>query len=164
MMDAPAGSNEAISFHSAIPMSGMHSRRAVAYDLAIGQACSIDDEVFYAYLCRVADWRLGWKKNYRDGRNGIAPNSSDVDLPNEALVALYRAENEVNRHLIDATDLYRSNREPNYDRAGSAASSGGGFLPGCALSASIPTLVESETIGDRQRSVHLAPGVSGAYR
>ncbi|WP_414631306.1 effector protein Tle3 domain-containing protein [Achromobacter sp. UBA2119] len=27
----------------------------------------MDDEVFYAYLCRVADWRLSWETNYRDG-------------------------------------------------------------------------------------------------
>ncbi|WP_313371493.1 DUF3274 domain-containing protein [Achromobacter animicus] len=164
MMDAPAGSNEAISFHSAIPMSAMHSRRAVAYDLAIGQACSIDDEVFYAYLCRVADWRLSWKKNYRDGRDETALNSSEADQPNNALVALYRAENEINKRLIDATDLYRSNRLPEQNAAGIAGSAGGGFLPGSTLSAPIPILVVSETVSERERSVHTVSGKPGAYR
>ncbi|HAP26088.1 MAG TPA: hypothetical protein DCR74_10775 [Achromobacter sp.] len=164
MMDAPAGGNEAISFHSAIPMNAMHSRRAVAYDLAIGQACSIDDEVFYAYLCRVADWRLSWKENYRDGRDETALNSIEVDQPNSALVALYRAENEINKPLIDATDLYRSNRQPEQNPAGIAGSAGGGFLPGSTLSAPLPTLIVSETISERQRSVRTMSGKPGAYR
>jgi len=164
MMDAPAGSNEANSFHSAIPMSAMHSRRAAAYDLAIGQACSIDDEVFYAYLCRVADWRLSWKMIYGDGRDDTESDSGEVVQPDSALGFLYRAESETNRLLIEATDLYRSNREPKQDRAGFAGSRGGGVLPGSTVSASIPNLVQSETISERERRDHAAPDKTGAYR
>lgn len=164
MMDAPAGSNEAISFHSAIPMSAMHSRRAVAYDLAIGQACSIDDEVFYAYLCRVADWRLSWKMIYGDGRDETESDPSKAGQPDSALRFLYKAENEINRRLINATDLYRSNREPTRDRAGFAGSRGGGVLPVSTVSASIPTLVQSETVRERERGDHVVPGKIGAHR
>lgn len=164
MMDAPAVSNEAISFHSAIPMSTMHSRRAVAYDLAIGQACSIDDEVFYAYLCRVADWRLSWRQVYGDGRDDAASDLRVSTQPDSALAALYRAENEINKRLIDATDLYRSNREPARDASGLAEAAGGGFLPRSTLSAPIPTLIVSETVSERERSVRAEPRKIGACR
>lgn len=164
MMDMPAGSNEALSFHSAIPMSALHSRRAVAYDLAIGQACSIDDEVFYAYLCRVADWRLSWAQIYWDGRDEAVSDSRVSSQPDSALAALHEAENAINKRLIDATDLYRSNREPGQDAAGLARAAGGGFLPESTLSAPIPTLIVSETISERERSVHAEPARTGAYR
>ncbi|ULU23588.1 T6SS effector phospholipase Tle3 domain-containing protein [Dyella terrae] len=51
-----------LSFHSAIPANPMHSQRVLAYDVAIGPTLSVMEEGFYAYLCRVADWRLDWQK------------------------------------------------------------------------------------------------------
>ncbi|WP_236183643.1 T6SS effector phospholipase Tle3 domain-containing protein [Pseudomonas protegens] len=161
MMDAPAGSNEPVSFHSAIPMSSRHSRRAVAYDLAIGQACSIDDEMFHAYLCRVADWRLSWIRGYRLGQS--ESDSGSATVPDGALFSLYTAEAESNRKLIDATDLYRSNIEPEYDAAGRMSSSGGGILPSSTINAPTPTLVLNETISDRERSA-FATGASQGGR
>ncbi|WP_286898920.1 hypothetical protein [Achromobacter sp. UBA2119] len=79
-------------------------------------------------------------------------------LPDSALAELYEAEIDINKRLIDATDLYRSNREPMQDAAGLAGAAGGGFLPGSALSAPIPTLIVNETISERERSVHAARG------
>ncbi|MEN5162065.1 effector protein Tle3 domain-containing protein, partial [Achromobacter spanius] len=143
MMDAPAGSNEAISFHSAIPMSAMHSRRAVAYDLAIGQACSIDDEVFYAYLCRVADWRLHWKRE--DGAWKRSQDITSSHAPDESVLQCYENELEANKKLIAATSLYRSNRRPSPDRP----MEGGGFLPTITLDAVYPSLVAWQSVKDR---------------
>ena len=53
---------EPLSFHSAIAANPIHSQRVLAYDVAIGPTQCVMDEAFYAYLCRVADWRLDWKK------------------------------------------------------------------------------------------------------
>ena len=57
---------EALSFHSAIPNNPEHSRRVLAYDVAIGAGESVDDVTFYAYLCRVADWRLDWERTHTE--------------------------------------------------------------------------------------------------
>ncbi|MFJ3464592.1 DUF3274 domain-containing protein [Achromobacter spanius] len=152
MMDAPAGSNEAISFHSAIPMSAMHSRRAVAYDLAIGQACSIDDEVFYAYLCRVADWRLHWEK--RDGTWGDSQDTETSNEPDEAVLRCYEAESEANRNLIADTSLYRSKMRP----PPGGPLRGGGFLPQMTLDADYPSLVAWQSVKDRDQGRGLQCG------
>ncbi|HAP27516.1 MAG TPA: hypothetical protein DCR74_18225 [Achromobacter sp.] len=151
MMDAPAGSNDPISFHSAIPMSAMHSRRAVAYDLAIGQACSIDDEVFYAYLCRVADWRLHWRK--RDG-NWRIQAAAMTDEPDEPVLQCYRAELKGNKELIDETSVYRSDKIPPPD----GPLQGGGFLPKRTLDADYPSLVVSQSVEDRYQACGLQCG------
>ncbi|MDH0091465.1 DUF3274 domain-containing protein [Achromobacter mucicolens] len=156
MMDAPAGSNEAISFHSAIPMSAVHSRRAVAYDLAIGQACSIDDEVFYAYLCRVADWRLNWKRE-----DGVWRSSQDItssNAPDEPVLQCYENESEAHRKLIAATSLYQSNKRPSPDRP----VEGGGFLPKSTLDANYPSLVAWQSVKDRDEGCDLQcePGMN----
>lgn len=145
MMDAPAGSNEAISFHSAIPTSATHSRRALAYDFAIGQACSIDDETFYAYLCRVADWRLDWGKKEGGWRNSQVTTPRDV--PSAAVLKHYKAEPDENKELIDATCLYRSNVVP----PPSKSTEGGGFLPKKTLEADYPSLVVWQTLEDRDQ-------------
>ncbi|HAP26090.1 MAG TPA: hypothetical protein DCR74_10785 [Achromobacter sp.] len=142
MMDAPAGSNEAISFHSAIPMNAMHSRRAVAYDLAIGQACSIDDEVFYAYLCRVADWRLDWE---REDETWRSETKATRDEPDEPVLQCYENESEMNRKLIADTCLYRSDKMP----SPGGAPEGGGFLPKVTLDADYPSLVAYQSVEDR---------------
>ncbi|MDH0094926.1 DUF3274 domain-containing protein, partial [Achromobacter mucicolens] len=151
MMDAPAGSNAPISFHSAIPMSAMHSRRAVAYDLAIGQACSIDDEVFYAYLCRVADWRLHWERRDETWRTQVAATS---DEPDEAVLECYEAESEANRKLIADTSLYRSDKVPPPD----GPLQGGGFLPKITLDADYPSLVAWQSVKDRGQACSLQCG------
>ncbi|HCE7024979.1 TPA: T6SS effector phospholipase Tle3 domain-containing protein [Pseudomonas aeruginosa] len=144
MMDAPAGSNEPVSFHSAIPMSARHSRRGVAYDLAIGQACSIDDEVFYAYLCRVADWRLAWEKRDETWRTqGATPG----DEPDETVMQCYEAELEGNKELIAATSLYRSDKIP----PPGGPLQGGGFLPKMTIDADYPNLVVWQRLEDRDQ-------------
>jgi hypothetical protein len=130
--------DNALSFHSAIPANPEHSRRAVAYDLAIGQARSIDDEAFYTYLCRVADWRLGWGEKKNDG-NSRADADADVEgndinaFPDADTLTFYKNEAPANKALIDATADYRANGKPEaYQEY---------FNP------PLPTLVRSETRG-----------------
>jgi len=128
-MNAERAEQSAYSFHSAIPMNKEHSRRALAYDLALGQARSIDDEEFYSYLCRVADWRLGWGAdgNLRDGHD------AGDQLPDAATLRLYSAEASDRRTLINATDEYRET----------------GQLPTISSEAKRPTAVMSQTLEDR---------------
>ncbi|MBW8352676.1 MAG: DUF3274 domain-containing protein, partial [Pseudomonas sp.] len=95
---------EALSFHSAIPNNPEHSRRVLAYDVAIGAGESVDDVTFYAYLCRVADWRLDWEST--DG-GGYEVKSLEQDLPDEAVEKLYFLEEVESRKLIDSTTAYR---------------------------------------------------------
>ena len=83
------GHLEPLSFHSAIPNNPEHNRRVLAYDLAIGAGDSVDDVVFYQYLCRVADWRLDWKAKDK-GLNGQA--NDEIHIPSEEVQALYHAE------------------------------------------------------------------------
>lgn len=120
LMDTPdkdLTKENALSFHSAIPANPEHSRRAVAYDLAIGQAKSINDEAFYSYLCRVADWRLGWgeQKNY-SGFQGSSKQESTQDDPNTLpgvdTLAFYKKEAPDNKALIDAAADYRAQGKP----------------------------------------------------
>lgn len=98
------GHLEPLSFHSAIPNNPEHNRRVLAYDLAIGAGDSVDDVVFYQYLCRVADWRLDWKAKDK-GLNGQA--NDEIHIPSEEVQALYHAEEPKNSELIDATVVYR---------------------------------------------------------
>lgn len=46
------------SFHGAIFGGQANHRNVTAYDVAIGGGKASSDPAFYAYLCRVADWRL----------------------------------------------------------------------------------------------------------
>jgi len=145
-MDAGADEQSPISFHSSIPANSMHSQRAMAYDLAIGQARSIDDEPFYAYLCRVADWRMAWVEF------DVEPNASkenDAALPDEATLDYYRNESSENLELINATDLYRSRRVAVYDEDGKLLTRGGGSLPASIHQMKLPTLVSTQTRKDR---------------
>ncbi|MGO4502019.1 alpha/beta fold hydrolase [Dyella sp. 2YAF14] len=113
--------DDALSFHSAIPANPEHSRLAVAYDLAIGQAKSIDDGGFYTYLCRLADWRLGWgetsKSPFSDARpSGQVKSDSDRvfddEGPDADTLAFYREEHPDNTKLIVATANYRASGKP----------------------------------------------------
>lgn len=130
------------SFHSSIPMNKEHSRRALAYDLALGQARSIDDEVFYAYLCRMADWRL---RRAEDG-GGHNADGVEMQLPDANMLRLYAAELPDIRALSEATDGYR--------RAG--------ILPSIASRARRPALVMSQTLEDRARNRPPMPGEGSA--
>ena len=127
-MNAERAEQIAYSFHSAIPMNKEHSRRALAYDLALGQARSIDDEEFYTYLCRVADWRLEWISDDA----GHAEADVEENLPDANTLRLYNEEPTDRKTLIDVTDEYRKT----------------GLLPTVAASAQHPTAVISQTVGD----------------
>lgn len=146
IMDAEATRNEALSFHSAIPACAMHSRRALAFDLAIGQACSIDDEVFYEYLCRVADWRLDWEVQDQSWKDS---QTTPPDQPSDEVLAHYKAEAPEDRQLIDDTCLYRSSQPI----AAGTAPRGGGVLPAATTAARLPGLVVSQTIGRRWQTL-----------
>ncbi|MBG7458991.1 DUF3274 domain-containing protein [Pseudomonas aeruginosa] len=154
-MSAKPGDLPPISFHSAIPASAIHSRRALAYDLAIGQACSIDDETFYAYLCRVADWRLDWKE--RDGNWRDSQVTATSDEPDAAVLKYYKNEPTPNKELIDSTSLYRSNKKP----SPGGPLVGGGFLPKVTLDADYPSLIVWQTLGDRDQGRPLQSGPRG---
>lgn len=113
--------DNALSFHSAIPANAEHSRLAVAYDLAIGQARSIDDEGFYTYLCRIADWRLGWgetsKSPFSDVRSSDRARTEedrifDDNGPDADTLTFYMSEASDNKALMEATADYRANGKP----------------------------------------------------
>jgi len=119
---------EPLSFHSAIPNNPEHSRQVLAYDVAIGAGESVDDVTFYAYLCRVADWRLDWEDT-QDSANSQLDTAAD--LPDEAVEKLYFQENEKNRFLIDSTVAYRTS----------------GVLP--TIADKMPSLVAAQTLVER---------------
>ncbi|MBB4866993.1 hypothetical protein HNP46_005901 [Pseudomonas nitritireducens] len=136
-LQTAAGHQEPNSFHSAIPNNPEHSRQVLAYDLAIGAGDSVDDAVFYQYLCRVADWRLDWE--VKDGGfNG--QSDTEVDTPNNEMTALYRAD-VANHDLIDATVTYHKSGE----------------FPQM-VSNTLPSLVATQTIGDRRNDVPVRSG------
>lgn len=130
-LQTKVGHLEPLSFHSAIPNNPEHSRQVLAYDIAIGAGDSVDDTVFYQYLCRVADWRLDWKATRKGGR-GQAESDIKIDLPDEEVKGLYRAEEAGNRNLIDATVAYRTS----------------GAFPSL-VGDNLPSLVATQTIDDR---------------
>lgn len=116
------------SFHSGIPNNPEHSRRVLAYDVAIGAGESVDDLTFYEYLCRVADWRLDWKRK----DEGITGSDNDKsDLPSETTAMYYRLEDRSNRDLINSTVDYRVN----------------GKLPEIVINTDMPSLVATQTWG-----------------
>ena len=119
---------EPLSFHSAIPNNPEHSRQVLAYDVAIGAGESVDDVTFYAYLCRVADWRLDWEATRASANSQL---DTAADLPDEAVEKLYFQENEKNRFLIDSTVAYRTS----------------GVLP--TIADKMPSLVAAQTLVER---------------
>lgn len=129
--------DEPLSFHSAIPANPMHSQYVMAYDLAIGPTRSVMEEGFYAYLCRVADWRLDWKKkdeNWDDSGGNSVANVLE-DLPAADVLAFYNDEQLTShgfKELIDDTVNYRQT----------------GQQP-VQMSIDMPELVASQTIGGR---------------
>lgn len=127
------GYREAQSFHSAIPNNPEHSRKVLAYDVAIGAGESVDDTTFYAYLCRVADWRLDWKATRGEGRTQVE-SDIDNDLPDAAVEKLYLLDDGKNRNLIDATVNYRKS----------------GKLPAIVSNANLPSLVATQTWGGKK--------------
>lgn len=158
-MDADVEEQSPISFHSSIPANAMHSQRALAYDLAIGQARSIDDEPFYAYLCRVADWRMAWEINDARMRE---ENVGGQNLPDDVMRSFYERESEAERQIIDATDLYRSKKISVYGKDGTLLTRGGGNLPEMIERMPLPTLVASQTRTSRSagRRIEIGEGNS----
>ncbi len=124
--------NEPLSFHSAIPNNPEHSRQVLAYDVAIGAGESVDDVPFYAYLCRVADWRQDWKAKDKGGRSQA---DAEIEMPEESALVFYRIENDQNRFLIDSTVAYRLS----------------GDFP-TTVGSHIPSLVVSQTSASREAS------------
>ncbi|MFW9080591.1 T6SS effector phospholipase Tle3 domain-containing protein [Pseudomonas sp. P2757] len=116
--------SEALSFHSSIPNNPEHSRQVLAYDVAIGAGECVDEGSFYAYLCRVADWRLDWKKT--DGGANAQFQAENED-PDDSVDQHYQQEDGKNRELIDSTVAYRKT----------------GTLP--AISDNMPSLVATQT-------------------
>ena len=105
----------------------------------IGAGQSVGDVTFYAYLCRVADWRLDWKKT--DG--GIfSQGVAESDLPDEDVEGLYLLEDGVNRNLIEAPVGYRTS----------------GVLPAIVGKTSMPPLVVSQTLSERYSNKSIIMG------
>ena len=125
-----ASHQAADSFHSSIPNNPEHSRRVLAYDVAIGAGQSVDDVTFYAYLCRVADWRLDWEDTRTKGR-ALVSDESDDEFPDADVQSIYLLEDAENRNLIDSTSTYRLS----------------GVMPNSAYNSSMPTLVATQTWG-----------------
>lgn len=140
---------EALSFHSGIPANPLHSQRVLAYDLAVGAGGCVDDVEFYAYLCRVADWRLDWKRTRGDYQPG---DNSAGNHPTDAVLDFYLEEASANRELIDNTSLYRSSTVVEYDGRGNAATLGGGVLPQIVQDAKFPSLIDSQTRSQRREN------------
>ncbi|APC19548.1 hypothetical protein BLL42_27920 (plasmid) [Pseudomonas frederiksbergensis] len=119
---------EPMSFHSGIPNNPEHSRQVLAYDVAVGAGESVDDPAFYAYLCRVADWRLDWKRT--DG-DITGQDEDDFERPDEEVEQLYLQDEH--RALIDSTVGYRKS----------------GALPDVVMSP-LPSLVATQTFGGQK--------------
>ena len=134
---------ECLSFHSEIPGNPLHSRKVLAYDLAVGSGKSVDDVAFYEYLCRVADWRLPWPQKDLTLQSGT--NAYCDHCPSSTSLAFLSQEDASCRELIDGTVTYRSKLPPNYFSGANGRFWGGGVLPPRVQSAVRPSLVVSET-------------------
>ncbi|MFD4839800.1 DUF3274 domain-containing protein, partial [Achromobacter sp. NPDC058515] len=141
---------EPLSFHSGIPANPLHSQRVLAYDVAVGAGGCVDDVEFYAYLCRVADWRLDWRRTF-----GSYRTEREANEPSETVLAIYEKELVSNRDLIIATSLYRSSEPVLYDHQGNATTQGGGVLPKEVRKAEKPALIVSQTRAERRASSSL---------
>ena len=97
----------------------------------IGAGQSVGDVTFYAYLCRVADWRLDWESTDDSSYEG---KSVELALSDEAVDSVYRAEESNNYALINATVEYRKK----------------GCLPGSVTKACISSLVATQTWGEQK--------------
>lgn len=137
-----------LSFHSGIPANPEHSRRVLAFDVAVGAGRSVDDLDFYAYLCRVEDWRLDWKRTHSNGRSEEDAQTK-ANSPSDEILNFYHRESAENLSLIDATSLYRSSAPVLHDPSGKTGSQGGGILPASVIAAKLPSLVRSWTKGNR---------------
>jgi len=115
----------------------------LAFDVAVGAGRSVDDLDFYAYLCRVADWRLDWGRIDAGGREEV---QAAANSPDEVVLDFYSNEEPEFKRLIDATAVYRSSRVVKYDRGGKPVGEGGGILPKAVQNAVLPDLVVSQTI------------------
>ncbi|MFD4837061.1 DUF3274 domain-containing protein, partial [Achromobacter sp. NPDC058515] len=134
---------------SGIPANPLHSQRVLAYDVAVGAGGCVDDVEFYAYLCRVADWRLDWESEDNPGRSQV---DAEAYLPSEGTLAFYDDEEQPNKALIHATSVYRSSELPQYDCEGNATTPGGGVLPQKVMDAIRPSLIVSQTRSERRVS------------
>lgn len=131
-MDIQKTEDNKKSFHSSIVAEAQHSREVTAYDLGIGQAKTIDESVYYLYLCLVADWRTNWGR----AEEKLLANDklTDIELKMyRASFALRDKETGRARELIDQTISYRNT----------------GKLPDCATCA-YPPLVVTQTLADRR--------------
>ena len=97
----------------------------------IGAGQSVGDVTFYAYLCRVADWRLDWEKS-RGGTNSQSDNES-LDLLSYEVEEFYDVKENKNSDLIDTAVNYRLS----------------GVLSIIVARASMPSLVISQTLMER---------------
>jgi hypothetical protein len=135
-MDTQKSEDNKKSFHSSIVAEAQHSREVTAYDLGIGQAKSIDNAVYYLYLCLVADWRTDWDQAEEERAKKMKLAEADKNLF-EAAFALRAKETANARELIDQTITYRK----------------AGQLPACA-SCALPKLVMTQTLADREANTH----------
>ena len=127
---------EALSFHSSIPNNAEHSREVLAYDIAIGAGESVDDMPFYEYLCRVADWRIDWKRK-DEGLTG----HEDAEARKASFYDFYRQEKAETRALIDETLIYKTN----------------GAFP-VSVPGSMPSLIASQSLSGRLSGVPICFG------
>jgi hypothetical protein len=109
------------SYHSGIVANPKHHRQVTAYDLAIGQAKSIDDPDRLNFLLHVANWRTDWSRL----------QCSDEPEVTKLFDALLGPE----KSLVDGTsEYYRSGRLPDAVQGNGARQ--------------LPSLVVSETEAD----------------
>ena len=137
---------ERLSFHSEIPNNPLHSRKVLAYDLAVGSGKSVDDVEFYDYLCRVADWRLPWSRPQESWQSKIAAKDH---IATAASLTFLRGEDVNTQELIAGTQMYRSKLHPDFVSGQGGMKWGGGVVPEAVQRAALPSLVVSETQLDR---------------
>ena len=135
-----------LSFHSEIPNNPLHSRKVLAYDLAVGSGKSVDDVEFYDYLCRVADWRLPWSRPQESWQSKIAAKDH---IATAASLTFLRGEDVNTQELIAGTQMYRSKLHPDFVSGQGGMKWGGGVVPEAVQRAALPSLVVSETQLDR---------------
>jgi len=114
----------------------------------VGAGRSVDDLEFYAYLCRVADWRLDWGRTHNDGRSEDDAEPMG-DAPNVQVMHFYETETAQNLSLINATCLYRGGAPMEEDLGGNLGTQVGGILPACVIAAKLPSFVTTETKGNQ---------------
>jgi len=131
-MDTQKTEDNKKSSHSSIVANPDHSRGVTAYDLGIGQAKSIDNAVYYLFLCLVADWRTDWDQVEKKVAKNTQLSNAEIETY-QAAFALRDRESGHTSELIDQTIAYRKT----------------GQLPACAT-CEFPTLVVSQTLDERE--------------